>query len=83
MILLSSRQPFKFLVIRDIPCLLNLHAKLSAWRCMATMEKQPDYTKWSTDELIGRVAALEQQLREQTAKWASSPLSFRLLECKY
>lgn len=35
-------------------------------------QQQPDYSIWSTDELIKRVTSLEQQLKEQTVKWAPS-----------
>ena len=34
----------------------------------SAMEPQPDYAKWSTEDLIKRVAALERQLKDQTAK---------------
>jgi hypothetical protein len=32
------------------------------------MEPQPDYSKWSADELVERVTYLEHQLKSQTAK---------------
>ena len=32
------------------------------------METQPDYSKWSTDELVERVINLERQLQSQKAK---------------
>lgn len=35
---------------------------------MNPTEKQPDYTEWSTDELIKRVNLLEHQLKDQVAK---------------
>lgn len=34
-------------------------------RSVHTMEQQPDYSEWSTNELISRVASLEQQLQAQ------------------
>lgn len=36
----------------------------------STEQQQPDYSNWSTSELIERVTALERQLKEQTAKCA-------------
>ncbi len=32
------------------------------------METQPDYSKWSTDELVERVIELERQLQSSKAK---------------
>lgn len=40
-------------------------------RSVASME-QPDYSSWSTEELVKRVTLLEQQLQDQTTKWVSS-----------
>lgn len=44
--------------------------------------QQTDYSKWSNDSLIQRVALLEQQLREQAARYVSFPVSFSLLTLK-
>lgn len=50
-----------------------LHARLSYWqwteiRGFSRMEAQPDYSRWSTDELVERVINLERQLQSQKAK---------------
>ena len=50
-----------------------LHARLSYWqwtevRGFSRMETQPDYSKWSTDELVERVIYLERQLQSQKSK---------------
>ena len=58
---------------RTLHCLRTIRARLSVWQQKETrdsfgMEPQPDYSKWSADELVERVTYLEQQLKDQTAK---------------
>ncbi|KAL2042562.1 hypothetical protein N7G274_005056 [Stereocaulon virgatum] len=60
--------------IRTSQCSRTIRARLSSWQQKETrdsfgMEPQPDYSKWSTDELVERVTYLEQQLKDQTAKY--------------
>lgn len=38
-----------------------------------TMEQHPDYSKWSTNDLISRVTTLEQQLQTQTLRYEGHP----------
>lgn len=42
--------------------------------------QQTDYSKWSNQSLIERVTQLEQQLREQAARYGSSSVSWNLLK---
>ncbi len=35
---------------------------------LSSMDSAEDYSKWSSDQLVGRVVFLERQLREQTAR---------------
>ena len=53
---------------------INVKAQYSQWEEIggvgSSMEKTPDYSQWSTEKLIDRVTSLEQQLKEQTIRWA-------------
>lgn len=54
----------------------TLQLKSSATMGEDSYEEPPDWSTWTTDQLIARVISLEQRLKEQTAKCVSpvSPL---------
>ena len=69
-----GRRALSYGIVSTLTCARTPLAKLSHWRWteirgFSEMEPQPDYSKWNTNELIDRVTYLEQQLKEQTAKY--------------
>jgi hypothetical protein len=51
----------------------NIISSIKGLRSVYTMEQQPDYSEWSTHELISRVASLEQQLQAQKLRCDADP----------